>query len=136
MGLVSEQAKFLFDVGRLIAKIEESGLLATPGEMYRTDLQAWVNSRPSDSELIIMHPDKSLHRWTSKVGGVGSAASLHCRRLAVDFNFFIKNGEIPTSKRELLEPLGAFWESLDPKNRWGGNFKSRPGDVYHFERVV
>ena len=136
MGLVSEQAKFLFDVGRLIAKIEESGLIATAGEFYRTPVQAWINSRPAGSELIIMTPDKVLTHWTEKVGGVGSAASLHSRRLAVDFNFFVKNGEIPTSKRELLEPLGVFWESLDPKNRWGGNFKQRSGDVYHFERNV
>jgi hypothetical protein len=134
MGLVSEQAKFLFDVGRLIAKIETSGLIATAGEFYRTPVQAWINSQPAGSTLLIQNG--GLKHYPEKVGGVGSAASNHCRRLAVDFNFFITPGDIPTSKRELIEPLGAFWESLDPKNRWGGNFKSRPGDLAHFERNV
>jgi hypothetical protein len=31
--------------------------------------------------------------------------------------------------------LGAYWESLHPKNRWGGNFKSLV-DCPHFERNV
>ena len=43
---------------------------------------------------------------------------------------------------EILEPLGRFWESLDKKNRWGGNFDkdfTLPDpfkDVGHFEREV
>jgi hypothetical protein len=32
-----------------------------------------------------------------------------------------------------LKPVGEFWESLDTKNSWGGNWNSFK-DVPHFER--
>ena len=48
-------------------------------------------------------------------------------------------GEIFTTEMkpdtEILAPLGAYWESLHPKNRWGGNF-SNLVDCPHFERNV
>jgi hypothetical protein len=37
--------------------------------------------------------------------------------------------------KTILAPLGVYWESLYPKNRWGGNFKSLV-DCPHFERNV
>jgi hypothetical protein len=48
-------------------------------------------------------------------------------------NFF-KDGQIIWNK-ETLAPLGAYWENMHPKNRWGGNFKSLV-DCPHFERNV
>lgn len=54
--------------------------------------------------------------------------SNHIRKCAGDVYFF-KNGELVYDVPE----LGAFWESLHPKNSWGGNwnsFKDKP----HFER--
>ena len=59
--------------------------------------------------------------------------SNHIKRLAVDFNFFI-NGKLVYDKHKLAE-LGKFWESLNTKNIWGGNFKSFT-DTPHFERNV
>lgn len=61
--------------------------------------------------------------------GSGIRNSLHCSRLAVDFNLF-KNGEYLT-KTEDYEPLGVFWESLSGGEIncvWGGRF----GDGNHF----
>jgi hypothetical protein len=58
--------------------------------------------------------------------------SIHLKRCAIDLNFF-KDGKIIWSK-EILSPLGAYWETLHPKNRWGGNF-SNLVDCPHFERV-
>jgi hypothetical protein len=52
---------------------------------------------------------------------------------ATHLNFF-KDGKIIWDK-EQIAPLGAYWESLHPKNRWGGNFKSLV-DCPHFERNV
>ena len=59
--------------------------------------------------------------------------SKHLKRLAIDFNFFI-NGELTYDKNR-LQLLGDFWENLNEKNRWGGNFKAFI-DTPHFERNV
>lgn len=58
--------------------------------------------------------------------------SNHLRRLAIDLYFF-RDGKLVSSPEELKE-LGTFWESLHPKNRWGGNWKFV--DCPHFERNV
>ena len=55
--------------------------------------------------------------------------SLHADRLAIDFNFFIK-GEL-TYDYDLIKPLGDYWESLDPNNKWGGNWHYQ--DTPHFQ---
>lgn len=56
----------------------------------------------------------------------GIKNSLHCDRLAIDFNLF-KNGKYMTKSEDFLE-LGMFWESLHPLCRWGGHFS----DGNHF----
>jgi len=66
-----------------------------------------------------------------KTGRSKTMESKHLRRLAIDLNFF-KDGELCYNV-ETLRPVGQYWETLDPKNRWGGNFKSLK-DVPHFER--
>ncbi len=55
--------------------------------------------------------------------------SLHYRRLAIDLNLF-KDGEW-LKKTEDHKELGTYWESLDPKCRWGGRFQ----DGNHYELV-
>ena len=53
--------------------------------------------------------------------------SQHLKKCAADLHFF-KDGSLCYP-----DELGAYWESLDPLNRWGGNwnkFKDKP----HFER--
>lgn len=65
--------------------------------------------------------------------GRGIKNSLHCQRLAVDFNLFI-NG-IYQEKSEAYKPLGEFWESLSAseyKCIWGGRFIER-SDGNHFQ---
>ncbi len=52
--------------------------------------------------------------------------SFHYKRLAIDLNLF-KNGEYLTSTKA-HEPLGLFWESLDPQCSWGGRW----GDGNHY----
>jgi len=54
--------------------------------------------------------------------------SKHLDRLAVDLNVFI-NGEYRTDKAS-YEPLGAYWKTLDPLNKWGGDWG---WDANHFE---
>ena len=67
--------------------------------------------------------------------GIGIAKSKHTKRLAIDLNLFI-GGKYQTQTKA-YRMLGAFWKSMDPKNRWGGDFKDKNGkpkpDGNHFE---
>jgi hypothetical protein len=56
------------------------------------------------------------------------AGSLHYEGLAVDIDL-TKNGEY-LSKTEDHAVFGAFWKTLDPLCRWGGDFKSSDGNHY------
>jgi hypothetical protein len=48
-------------------------------------------------------------------------------------NFF-KYGT-PVYDKAVLQPLGDYWEGLNKKNSWGGNWNTFK-DVPHFERRV
>jgi len=112
MGLVKEQWEFLKDVARLIKKAEELNIVLTGGELYR----------PQEMQEIYVSQGKSK-----------TMKSNHRRRLAIDFNFFIDDSL--TYSKEDIQELGDYWESLNPKNRWGGNWIGFV-DVPHFERNV
>ena len=110
MSMVAEQSAFLLDACKLITKATELGFTVTGGELYRT----------TEQQEIYM-----------KTGKTKTMASNHLKRCAIDLNFF-KDGklvyDIPT-----LKPVGDYWESLNPRNSWGGNWSSFK-DVPHFER--
>ena len=63
----------------------------------------------------------SIERQLVRAGGAAMAVAV------------AKDGKIIWDKA-ILAPLGEYWESLHPKNRWGGNF-SNLVDCPHFERV-
>ena len=115
MGLVEEQDRFLGDVARLILHARERGFVVTGGELFRTPEQQAIHQRSGRSR---------------------SMDSQHLRRLAIDLNFFVQDGDRLSlcSDRAALRPLGEFWEALSPgANRWGGNWQSFK-DTPHFER--
>lgn len=115
MSINREQAIFLQHVAELIRKAPDYGLTLTGGELYRTPEQ------------------QALH---VKNGRSKTMDSQHLKRMAIDLNFF---QEEPDGSLRLVydgenvRQLGAFWESLDPANRWGGNWSSFK-DAPHFER--
>lgn len=112
MSLVTAQAEFLLDVGRLVKYATDSGFVVTAGEMYRT---------PEQQEVYL------------KTGRSKTMNSLHLKRLAVDLNFF-RDGKL-TYDKKVLAPLGAYWEGLHPLNSWGGNGQTLV-DTPHFSRGV
>jgi hypothetical protein len=112
MSLNTEQAAFLLDVCKLIQYATEQGFMVTGGELTRTLEQ---------QEFYV------------KTGRSKTMNSMHLKRCAIDLNFF-KDGKIIWSK-DTISPLGQFWKSLHPKNRWGGEF-SNLVDCPHFERNV
>jgi hypothetical protein len=109
MSLRSEQSAFLKDFAKLVLWAFENGYELTEGEGYRTPEQAKLNAS----------------------NGKGIANSLHCDRLAHDVNLF-KDGKY-LSDSESYQPLGEYWKSLDPVNKWGGDFKKLK-DGNHFSR--
>lgn len=112
MTLSDHQAAFLLDVCKLIEYATKQGWKITGGELYRTVEQ---------QEIYL------------KTGRSKTMNSRHLKRCAIDLNFF-KDGKLVWDK-EKIRPIGVYWESLNPINRWGGNFKSLV-DVPHFERNV
>jgi peptidoglycan L-alanyl-D-glutamate endopeptidase CwlK len=113
MSLVNEQVVFLQDVVKLVSKCSELGFFVTGGELFRTKEQQEI--------YVASGKSKTMN-------------SMHLNRCAIDLNFFDKNLKLISDKKS-LQAIGNFWESLDKKNRWGGNFKSFL-DCPHFERNV
>lgn len=112
MSQITEQAAFLLDACKLIEHATSAGFTLTAGELFRTAEQQGIYVKTGRSKTF---------------------DSDHLKRCAIDLNFF-KDGKLIYDK-DVLKPIGDFWESLNPANRWGGNFKSLK-DVPHFERHV
>lgn len=111
MSLVKAQAEFLLDFCKLINYATSLGFTVTAGEL----------ARPVEMQKIYVQTGRST-----------TMNSKHLLRLAGDLNFF-KNGKYVCSVEE-LQVLGDYWTSLNPKNRWGGNWNSFK-DTPHFERI-
>ncbi|MGN6347053.1 MAG: M15 family metallopeptidase [Candidatus Nitrosocosmicus sp.] len=102
MKMVEKQSKFTQMISDLIKKSYDLGYQMTFAEAYRPPEMAEIYAKD----------------------GRGIKNSLHCKRLAVDFNVF-KNGNLLTDGKD-FEDLGKYWESLG--GSWGGRFK----DGNHF----
>lgn len=107
--LINDQAEFLLNVGKLVLKATELGFIVTLGEGYR----------PLEMQKIYF-----------SIGKTKTMNSLHMKRLAIDLNCFL-NGFL-VDDIETLKPLGEYWMTLHPKNRYGGFFKSLV-DADHWE---
>lgn len=108
---IDEQAAFLIDFCKLVQYCTETlGWKVTAGELWR----------PVEMQRIYVQTGRSK-----------TMESKHLIRLAGDLNFFIAGTFVCTV--EDIKPAGDYWESLNPKNFWGGNFNTFK-DVPHFER--
>lgn len=107
MTLSDKQHVFAMNVSKLLQHVESLGYTCSIGEILRSKEQA---------EIYVKE-------------GKGILDSQHCKKLAVDL-FIFSNGKYLEQKSD-YKPLGDYWESLDPENRWGGNFPRV--DCVHFE---
>jgi len=110
MSLREEQSAFAKDVNSLLTYIHSAEWEVSFGEVLRT---------PEMQEIYV------------QTGKSKTKNSNHLLKCAIDLNFFF-DGVIKTSKSD-LQRFGDYWETLNPKNRWGGNWKSFQ-DCPHFER--
>ena len=100
MSLLDEQAAFLRDVRRLLDFAEQQQFVVTGGELERS---------PETQTAYV------------KLGREKSMDSPHLRRCAITLNFFraVNDRHALVQSGSELEPMGKFWEELDPRNRWG-----------------
>lgn len=108
MTLREQRCLFTIYLARLITKAREMGYQVAIGETVRSIEQARANA----------------------ASGKGISNSLHLSGLAVDLNLYDSTGKY-LDKTEDHAPLGAWWKTLDPACRWGGDFKTRP-DGNHY----
>jgi len=128
--LGEKQRLFTRLLANLIAWAYGQGYEISVGEAWRTDEQAEINAMgPWGRERVAAFIEDLWPVFAAKLrnnAGSGIRNSLHERRLAMDLNLF-KGGALLT-KAEDYEPLGVYWESLDPQCCWGGRFS----DADHF----
>lgn len=115
MKLSEKQQIFTQNIGKLIEFARCNNIGLTFGHAWRSN----------EEQLRLVQEGKSQ-----------TMNSNHLNRLAVDFNVFIK-GKL-TWKWEDIKPLGDYWETLHPLNRWGGDWnKNNKKDGFidspHFE---
>lgn len=125
MGLSDEQTAFDDDLEKLRAYAKGQGFRSVISEVARTEAQQAIYVKTGRSQTM---------------------KSNHLRKLAADLEFFRDgvwiNGLAVKDCLAALAPLGKFWESLHPLNRWGGNFDKNWDkidsfvDAPHFERNV
>lgn len=106
MSLGSEQEAFSRDLCQLLTHAFGHGYEVRMGEVLR----------PVEMQELYVRTGRSK-----------TMDSNHIRKCAADLHFF-KDGVLCYPQE-----LGDFWESLSPKNSWGGNWKSFK-DQPHFER--
>ncbi len=99
MTLSQKQQIFAKNVGKLIAYAFDNGYALTFGEAYR----------PQEMQDLYM-----------KQGKTKAAYSQHTQKLAVDFNLFV--GGVYKNDTPSYQKLGAYWMTLHPLNRWGGDW--------------
>ena len=110
MTLREQRCLFTMYVSRLIVKAGEMGYQCALGEVVRSVEQARANAK----------------------SGAGISNSLHLSGLAVDLNLYTSSGKY-LDKTEDHALLGAWWKTLDPNCRWGGDFKARKdGNHYSY----
>jgi len=110
MKLSDHQWEFLQDVASLVKFAAHHGYKLTGGELYR----------PQEMQQIYFDAGKSK-----------TLNSYHGKKCAQDLNCF-KDGKYLT-KTEDIKLLGDYWKSLNPLNKWGGDWG---WDANHFERAV
>lgn len=133
MTLGQHQRIFSFHIAKLIIYAYENGYELSLGEAHRTRSQIILNY--FGYEVVqggVLGLSLKKSRRLSK-----TLFSVHEDRLAVDFNFFID--QKLTYSFQDVKCLGDYWESLDPLNRWGGDFNKNGiedgfVDTPHFER--
>lgn len=124
-------------VALLVLEAKRQGYRCSMQEAARSDEQAIINSlgqqgRDAVARLIYTAFPRLAEALVNNGKNNGVVNSVHSVGLAVDLNLF-RDG-IYLSSSEDHAKLGAYWKTLHPLARWGGDFRPRPdGNHYSFE---
>lgn len=122
--LREKQSRFCKMLPRVIDKAYELGYELTFGETWRADAQAEINALGNKGRdllaTLIQHAYPGLSAAIRRSGN-GIKLSLHCSRLAVDFNVF-KDGKLV----EMPKALAEYWKSLGDDHCAGIDFGDPP----------
>ncbi len=119
MTLRQKQSLLVTCLRKLFALAERNGWEFTLGEAgVINPRKVWGVASPSISRKFKRKRDDAEHM----------EGSLHYKRLAIDLNLFVNGRYIRSGKNPAYLKLGAYWKTLHPLCRWGGDF----GDANHF----
>jgi hypothetical protein len=107
--LLDTQELFAFNIAKLILYLYDKGYEVTFGEALRTKEQSEIYAKQ----------------------GKGSKFSNHQIRLAMDLMLF--KDDVYLTQSEDYRSAGEYWKTLNPQNKWGGDFKLRDGN--HFSML-
>ena len=110
MSLSERQRRFTVCLSQLYVFIHEQGYEFTLGDAYRDP--------------------RAFGAWGIK-GRYSHAYSVHKVRLAQDINLFVDGRYISDGCHPAYEEIGAYWKTLDPEAKWGGDFN----DANHFSFI-
>lgn len=130
--LGQKQEKFSTNLGKLLIFANGNGLGIRMGECFRTDEQALIYALTNPKKVLLVNALKGLGFTELAAAinnntGTGIVKTLHGLKLAVDLNVF-RNGDWAEKFDYMM--LARYWKTLDPENRWGGDFSK--ADIYHF----
>jgi len=140
MRLVDKQRLFLGDLAALIQFAQDDlGYFVKGGETLRGKQQAewnathcrvWIGG--TRCERVSADHGKG---WADKheFKPIGTLNSNHVIGLAADLYIMEDNGTKISQDVNKYAKLGAFWKSIRPSNRWGGDFTGFR-DLGHFSR--
>lgn len=134
--IMLKQWRFARNVALLIQHANSMGYEVSLGEASRSDEQAEINALGGGGrEMVAQMVERAFPLLAKKLRnntGNGIRNSVHCLRIAVDLQLFNPSESDPS--RQWVKDvgpyaqLGAYWKSLAPDHRWGGDF----GDTPHF----
>jgi len=103
-----------------------------------TKLQVFILAQGYEFTYGDLYRDPRVHGQQGEKGSYSASKSAHKQKCAGDLNFFL-NGKYLTDTED-YKFAGDYWKSLDPMNKWGGDFgatTNRPNlgaDGNHFSR--
>lgn len=138
MTLGEAQREFARCLALLILRINDThGYGCAIGEGKRSDEQAEINAMGfSARNRLADYIGSAWPALAEKIRNNGKADGIrmsgHINKLAQDLDLF-KDGTYLFNSEDHAQ-FGAFWETLHPLARWGGDFKPKPdGNHYSFE---
>lgn len=101
-------------------------------------LQEYIYTHYPEIEIVFGEAQRTAYQQEEylRLGLTKTLYSKHLIKCAKDVDYWHRGdfmGDMPKDEQKrILQPLGDFWESLDIRNEWGGNW-TEPFDPRHYQ---